>query len=189
MPRNIEIKVRVADLEAIRARCVRLGARAHTVEEQTDRYHMLDGGRRVKLRTIHGGRAELIEYTRAEATGVRASDYSVTAVRDAAAGRCMVPSGRPLVVVRKRREVWLWDNVRIHLDTVDALGTFLELEAVIDARHDEAACRAQVATVMDALGVREGDLLRASYADLVRQRARQTTRTDPPDSSDLDGCG
>jgi adenylate cyclase class 2 len=174
MPRNIEIKVRVADLDALRVQCVRLGASVRTVEEQTDRYHTLDGGRRVKLRTIRGGRAELIEYRRAEATGVRASDYSVTAVRDAAADRCMVPRGRPLAVVRKRREVWLWDNVRIHLDTVDGLGTFLELEAVIDARHDEAACRAQVATVMDALGVGEADLLRASYADLVRDRARTT---------------
>jgi adenylate cyclase class IV len=144
------------------------------VEEQTDRYYTLDGGRRVKLRTVRGGRAELIEYSRAETTGVRASDYTVTAVRDGAAGRCVVPSGRPLVVVRKRREVWLWDNVRIHLDTVDGLGTFLELEAVIDARHDEAACRAQVATVMDALGLCEADLLRASYADLVRERARTT---------------
>jgi adenylate cyclase class 2 len=169
MPRNIEIKVRVADLEAVRGRCVRFGASAHTVEEQTDRYYTLDGGRRVKLRAIRGGRAELIEYTRAEATGVRASDYSVTAVRDEAAGRCVVPSGRPLVVVRKRREVWLWDNVRIHLDTVDGLGTFLELEAVVDERHDDAACRAQVATMMDALGLREAVLIRASYSDLLRE--------------------
>jgi len=179
MPRNIEIKVRVADLEAVRRLCVRFGASAHTVEEQTDRYYTLDGDRRVKLRTIRGGRAELIEYRRAEATGVRASDYSVTAVRDAAAGRCAVPRGRPLVVVRKRREVWLWDNVRIHLDTVDGLGTFLELEAVIDARHDEAACRAQVATVMEALGLSQSELLRASYADLVRQRAGGAVPDDP----------
>ena len=169
MPRNIEIKVRVADLDALRARCVRLGATAHTIEEQTDRYHALDGGRRVKLRTIRGGRAELIEYHRAESAGVRASDYRVTAVRDEAAGHCLVPRGRPLVVVRKRREVWLWDNVRIHLDAVDGLGTFLELEAVVDGRHDEVACRAQVATLMDGLDVREAELIRASYAELMRQ--------------------
>jgi adenylate cyclase, class 2 len=175
MPRNIEIKVRVTDLEAARAICVRRGANAHAVEEQTDRYYVLDGGRRVKLRTIRGGSAELIEYRRPEVSGVRASDYTVTPVRDEAAGLCLVPTGRPLMVVRKRREVLLWDNVRIHLDAVDGLGAFLELEAVVDERHDDAACRAQVATLMDALALREAELIRASYADLLRQRGRQAT--------------
>lgn len=168
MPRNIEIKARVADLAAARRAAVSLGAVAHEVEEQTDRYYALDGGRRLKLRAIRGGRAELIEYERPEAAGVRASDYTVTAVRDAAAERCLVPRGRPLVVVRKRREILLWDNVRIHLDTVDGLGTFLEIEAVVDARHPDAVCRDQVATAMARLGIGDADLIRASYAELRR---------------------
>ena len=167
MSRNIEIKARVADLDAARAIALRLGAVPHADEEQTDRYYAVDGARRVKLRTIAGGRAELIDYQRAEASGVRASDYTVTPVRDEAAGLCLVPKGRPLVVVRKRREVLLWQNVRIHLDRVDGLGTFLELEAVVDQRHDDAACRAHVATLMAALQLRDDDLIRASYAELL----------------------
>ena len=79
---------------------------------------------------------------------MRASEYTVTPVRDEAAGLCLVPKGKPLVVVRKRREVLLWDNVRIHLDAVDDLGTFVELEAVVDELHDEATCHGQVATLM-----------------------------------------
>lgn len=181
MPRNIEIKVRAADLTAVRAICQRLGARVHAVEEQTDRYYALDGGWRVKLRIIRGGRAELIDYRRPEVAGVRASDYSVTPVRDGAAARCLVPTGPPLVVVRKRREVLLWDNVRIHLDTVDGLGTFLEIEAVVDERHDDAACRARVATLMDALGLREAELIRASYADLLRERSTPRAAAGPRD--------
>ena len=78
-----------------------------------------------------------------------------------------MPKGTPLVVVRKRREILLWDNVRIHLDEVDGLGTFLELEAVVDERHDEATCHAQVARLMPALGLAESDLIAASYADLL----------------------
>src|SRR5258705_8041552 len=142
--RNIEIKARVADLSALRAMALAHGAREHAIEEQTDRYYALDGGRRLKLRTIAGGRAELIEYERPESTGVRASDYTIKPVRDGAAGVCVVPKGEPLVVVRKRREVLLWDNVRIHLDVVDGLGAFLELEAVLDAQHDDVRCRDQV---------------------------------------------
>jgi predicted adenylyl cyclase CyaB len=165
--RNIEIKVAVRDLASVRAAALRVGARVHAMEEQTDRYYTVDGAHRVKLRTVANGRAELVEYRRSEATGVRASDYTITPVRDEAAGFCMVPKGRPLVVVRKRREVLLWDNVRIHLDQVDDLGTFVELEAVVDATHDDAACRAQVDTLMRALALPEADLIRASYADLL----------------------
>ena len=130
----------MVDLAA--ARTAALGGRRAAARGggQTDRYYALEGGRRVKLRTIAGGRAEMIEYRRAEASGVRASDYTVRPVRDAAAVR-PGSAGPPLVVVRKRREMLLWDNVRIHLDGVDRLGTFLELGAVVDEAHDEACCR------------------------------------------------
>jgi adenylate cyclase class IV len=165
MPRNIEIKARIADLAAVRAVVVGLGAVPHVVEVQTDRYYALDAGRRLKLRTIEGGRAELIDYARPEASGVRASDYTIAPVRDG--DGCAVPSGDPLVVVRKRREVLLIDNVRVHLDTVDALGTFLELEAVVDATHDDAVCRDQVARILAALQLDESDLIRASYAEII----------------------
>ncbi len=170
MPRNIEIKVRVADLDAVRAAALACGAQPHAVEEQTDRYYALDGGRRVKLRTIAGARAELITYNRPESAGARASDYTVTPVRDQEAGVCLVPQGEPLVVVHKRREILLWDNVRIHLDRVDHLGTFLELEAVVDATHDDARCRQQVEFLTRALAIDGSELLRASYAELRRAK-------------------
>lgn len=171
MPRNVEIKARVADLASVREAALRIGARFHAVEVQTDRYYTVDGAHRVKLRTIAGGRAELVEYWRSEATGVRASDYTITPVRDEAAGLCLVPKGQPRVVVRKRREILLWDNVRIHLDEVDGLGTFLELEAVVDERHDEPTCWAQVDMLMRALALRDDELIRASYAEMVDQNA------------------
>lgn len=166
MPRNIEIKARVADLAAARDVTLALGGRPHVVEVQTDRYYELDGGRRLKVRSIDGGRSELIDYRRPEASGVRASDYTVTSL---ASGEG--PTGEPVVVVRKRREVLLIDNVRVHLDQVDGLGTFLELEAVVDAAHDEAVCRAQVDRLITALQLAESDLIRASYADLLAAEA------------------
>jgi predicted adenylyl cyclase CyaB len=168
MARNIEIKARLADIDRARAAALAAGARPHAVEEQTDRYYVLDGGRRVKLRTFGSGRAELIEYDRPEVGGVRASDYTVTPVRDAEAGVCLVPKEKPLVVVRKRREILLWDNVRIHLDRVEDLGTFIELEAVVGAEHDDARCREQVAVLMRALCLEEADLLRTSYSELLQ---------------------
>jgi predicted adenylyl cyclase CyaB len=91
-----------------------------------------------------------------------------------------VPKSAPLVVVCKRREVLLWDNVRIHLDQVDGLGTFLELEAVVDALHDETACRAQIDRLMDALRLSESDLIRASYAELLLERGGPEPVEGPP---------
>lgn len=167
MPRNIEMKARVADLEAVRAVALRLGARDTGVDAQVDRYYVLDGGRRVKLRTHRDG-AHLIHYDRAESAGVRPSDYTITPVREG--GACRVPETDPVVTVRKRRRILLRGNVRIHLDDVEGLGTFLELEAVVDADHDEARCRAQVAELLAALGIGDADLIRASYGDLLRAR-------------------
>ena len=137
VPRNLEIKVRVADLAPARATATRLGARPAGVEVQVDRYYELEGESRLKLRTVPGRPAELIRYRRPESDAVRTSDYEVTLVRDAEARRCLVPKTRPVVTVRKRREVLLLDNVRIHLDSVESLGTFVELEAVVDDAHDE----------------------------------------------------
>lgn len=176
MARNIEIKARIADLAPARAVALGLGAQAAGMLEQVDRYYTLDGDTRLKLRTFGDGRAEMIRYRRPEAGGVRTSDYEVTPVRDEATRSCVVPKTKPLVVVRKRRELLLLDNVRVHLDTVDGLGTFLELEAVVDPAHDDAHCARQVASIMSALGLGERDLIRASYADLLSAGADVTTK-------------
>lgn len=165
MARNIEMKARCADLDAARVVALRLGARDTGVDVQVDRYYALDGGRRVKLRTSRDG-AHMIHYDRAETAGVRPSDYTITPVRED--GACVVPKTEPVVTVRKQRRILLLDNVRIHLDDVEGLGTFLELEAVVDAAHDDARCRAQVDALLAALGLGDADLIRASYAELLR---------------------
>src|SRR5262245_58792643 len=131
MARNIEIKVRVADFDAMRRAVGALGARWSATEQQVDRYFELDGSARLKLRTINGQKAQLIRYHRPETTSVRCSDYDITPVRDHEAEACLVPKGKPVVTIRKRREIFLRDNVRFHLDQVEELGTFLELEAVV----------------------------------------------------------
>jgi adenylate cyclase class IV len=168
MPRNIEVKVRLPDPARARAAALAAGAHDAGVEMQVDRYYELDGGRRVKLRTRAGRAAELIRYDRPETAGVRPCDYEVTPVREDDA--CVVPAGPPVAIVRKRRELLLLDNVRVHLDAVDGLGSFLELEAVVDARHDDAACRAQVDALLARLGLAQAVPIRASYGELIREK-------------------
>ena len=172
MARNIEIKARVADLTAARARALAAGARVHAVEVQTDRYYTVDGAHRVKLRTIAGGRAELVEYRRPEATGVRASDYTVTPVRDEAAGLLPGAAGR-------RRASWSASGARSCCATTSAS---ISTRSTASARSSSskpwstsattsATCRAQVGTLMRALGLERRRLIRASYAELLDQRS------------------
>jgi adenylate cyclase class 2 len=71
-------------------------------------------------------------------------------------------------VVTKQREIWLYENVRIHLDRVEGLGTFLELEAVFDGSPDgENAQRARIDFLMRELGIAEAELIGTSYEALV----------------------
>ena len=137
------------------------------IDERVDRYYQVGTTAAWKphLRARAGG-ADPLRATGDGEVSARAK-YEVLPVRDAEAHAC--PSKTPpVVVVRKTRELWLLDNVRIHLDTVDGLGTFLELEAVVGPSHDEARCHAQVDALLPAFGVTERDCVRASYSDLLR---------------------
>jgi len=171
MAQNVEIKARIANPASLRARIVGLGALLADTQEQTDRYYELNGSERLKLRTIDNTRAELIRYRRPEIGSVRRSDYEIAPAHDVAAAKCLVPKQEPLVIVRKRREIHLLENVRFHLDEVEGLGTFLELEAVVDAEHDEAVCRRQIERITLTLQLDPQDFIRASYAEMARERA------------------
>jgi len=71
-------------------------------------------------------------------------------------------------VVEKRREIFLVDNVRIHLDEVVGLGPFLEFEAVLGPEVDDAQGRVQVDRLAEAFAVRPADLQRCSYAEMLK---------------------
>ena len=70
-------------------------------------------------------------------------------------------------VVRKRREIFLFHNVRIHLDEVDGLGTFVELESVVSEDVDENVATTRLEEIQSRLGIAETDLLAGAYADML----------------------
>jgi len=70
------------------------------------------------------------------------------------------------VEVEKTRQVWLWENVRIHLDDVKGLGQFVELEAVTEEQGVEESHR-RVETLMRALEITSDQLVEGSYGDLL----------------------
>jgi predicted adenylyl cyclase CyaB len=164
--RNIEIKARVLDLEALGQAAEALPAREVGVLHQVDTYFHVPHGR-LKLREIAGEATELIFYDRADQGEAKRSDYWIAPVADAAAMKALLAAGLGVRArVEKRRRLFLFRHTRIHLDTVAELGDFLELETVLDGISEDAG-RAECAEVMHALGIRDEDLCPGSYADMV----------------------
>jgi homotetrameric cytidine deaminase len=166
--RNLELRARDPDPVASLAAARALGARDEGVLRQRDTYFAAPRGR-LKLREQDPGGAQLIADERADVVAERESRYRLADVPDPEALRAALDAALGItVVVRKRRHLLLSGNVRIHLDDVDGLGAFVELEAVVPdggATADEAA---RVRTLRDALGLGDDRLEPRGYAALLR---------------------
>ncbi len=172
MSRNIEIKARIDSVTSLLPMALKVaGASTFETIEQDDSFFEVPHGR-LKLRRFADGSAELIQYERADTRGAKASDYVRAAVSDPnalfdALARALGVRGR----VRKRRWVVLAPTsaglTRIHLDRVDGLGDFMELEVVLDPGRtdDDGACAAEA--LMQALGLLTAERLAGAYLDLL----------------------
>ncbi len=168
MRANLELKARCADLASARERAREIATSWLGVDEQVDTYFSTRAGR-LKLRESSLSGAQLVPYFRADERAVKRSDYQRIAVEDGV-GLVRMLSAMLGVhrVVRKRREIALYENVRIHLDRVDGLGTFIELEAVWDgAEAGLAEQQRKLAFLRERLGVRDEDLIAGSYETLL----------------------
>lgn len=178
---NLEIKARCADLAAARARAERVATRRIGVDRQVDTYFRTRAGR-MKLRRSSLSGGQLVPYLREDGEQARRSDYQVVPVEAPDALEALL--ARILGVhrvVRKEREIFLYENVRIHLDRVEGLGDFLELEAVFDGSPGgEEAQRGKVAFLMRELGIAEPDLVATSYEGLLGETERRSTASSVP---------
>ncbi len=164
--RNIELKCRCSDLDAVRRRAERLGARDAGVLRQHDTFFSASHAR-LKLRDFGDGHAELISYIRPDLTEARGSDYLICPVAQpeslaAVLTHALGASG----VVVKTRHLLLYRHTRIHLDDVAGLGTFVELETVL-AEQSEADAQSELQDVAAALELRPEDSVPVPYVDLL----------------------
>ena len=165
--RNVELKARDPDPERSLARARALGAEDRGELRQRDTYFDAPSGR-LKLREQEPGGAELIAYERADAPEARESRYRIAPVKDAAALREALDAALgTTVVVDKRRRLLVWEGVRIHLDRVEGLGDFVELEGVADASSDLAREAGLVARLREELAIADEAVEATGYADLL----------------------
>jgi adenylate cyclase class IV len=166
MPENVEVKLRVDALEPIAARLRELGARDHGAISQVDTYFHTSAPAetRLKLREQQPGQSELIAYVRPDRPGLQASRYRICPVLDPGALKAallLALGGKAEVV--KSRHLFLMGRTRIHLDRVEGLGSFLELEVVLEPVE---AGEGEAERILGALGLEGVPRIAGSYADL-----------------------
>jgi predicted adenylyl cyclase CyaB len=169
---NVEIKARIERGERIREVLRRRGAEFVGVDHQVDTYFRVPRGR-LKLRE---GNIEnyLVFYEREDKKGPKES--VVTLYRHEPGSNLKEILERALgvlVVVEKDREVYYIDNIKFHIDSVEGLGSFVEIEAI--APKKENRLYQQVKEYMGLFGVSEEDMLAGSYSDMVLE-AKQMKR-------------
>jgi adenylate cyclase class 2 len=165
--RNVELKARDADHVRSLAICRKLGAEDHGELWQRDTYFAVPHGG-LKLREQRPGRPHLIQFERADQAQERESRYRIIEVDDA--GTLVAALDDALGVrgaVEKSRRLFLWRDVRIHLDTVERLGTFVELEAVAPPHSDLVLEHERVAVLREALAITDDRLVPLGYAALL----------------------
>jgi adenylate cyclase class IV len=171
MARNVEIKVRVESLDAVHQRAAALSGAALELIEQDDVFYAVASGR-LKLRRFADGSAELIHYERPDGSGARLSDYERVAVGEAAEAlhRVLVRGLGVRARVRKQRWLARVGRSRLHLDRVEGLGDFVEIEVVLEDTECEADGRQVAEQLLAALGLAEAPRLATAYADLQPPR-------------------
>jgi homotetrameric cytidine deaminase len=165
---NVELKARDPDPQATWARCLALGAADGGVLVQRDTYFAGRNGR-LKLRVLQGeDQAELIAYRRPDTAESSESTYVLAPVGEPdAMAEALDAALGTTVVVSKRRRLLLWEGVRIHLDEVEGLGSFIEFEAVLPDAGDLDQARAKVAQLRETLEIADDALVSVGYADLL----------------------
>lgn len=179
---NFEFKARLHDLPNIKSVLLARAAGSAGILQQTDTYFYVSSGR-LKLREIvyesqtthvpQRAESQLIFYQRPDHAAVKRSDYHIAPIGEAAMLREVLALALGVrVMVKKRRTLYLLPmknggSIRIHLDQVEGLGDFVEVEALAHADEFAAAAEVEAQVLLQAFHITENDLISGSYADLL----------------------
>ena len=187
MPSNIEIKARLADLPRTSGLVAAISDTAPQTLRQRDTFFRCMTGR-LKLREIGTAQAQLIFYSRPDVSGAKQSDYEVTPVAEPELLRGVLARALGMTqTVEKTRVLYLVGQTRVHLDSVDGLGDFLELGVVLRPGQDSAEGQTIAADLMRRLGIHDTDLCSTAYADMLSAAPVETPATPAPPATPPSG--
>ncbi len=164
---NIEIKAKTGNQNQIREKLSSLGAEFKGTDFQTDTYFNVNSGR-LKLRE---GNIEnhLIYYERNDSLGLKQSDVILFKSESNSNLKEILTNALGIKVeVRKQREIYFIDNVKFHIDKVDSLGAFVEIEAIdMSGQIGKEKLYEQCNYYLNLFGISEKDFVSVSYSDLI----------------------
>ena len=167
MPRNVEIKATLKDRAALLAAVANKSDGPPETFVQHDFFFRCSKGR-LKLRVFESGRGELIRYERDDVAGARSSHYQIASTSDPEVLLDILTEtlGR-IGEVKKTRILYLIGQTRVHIDRVEALGDFLELEVVLQPDQSEDEAQQIAEELLTELGIEKNQLVAEAYVDLL----------------------
>ena len=169
--KNIELKAKYPDQKAAMIIAEDIGAKYEGILQQEDVYFKISPGR-LKMRIINNSDYELIYYKRADVKSARESEYEIFKVKDGKELLKVLKGILPVVVtVKKKRELYIYQNVRIHIDSVKSLGKFLEFEAACRNKIDFKEAPLKLKKLASKFKISSKNLIKLSYSDLFQKSA------------------
>lgn len=173
MPSNIEIKASVKDMSRLRELAKSISTEAVQILHQEDIFFKNKVGR-LKLRILSNKLGNLIHYERPDGSDAKLSSYLLYETKNPAQLKQLLSTSLDeIITVKKKRELYIVGQTRIHLDEVEKLGSFMELEVVLKDNQTPNEGKLILSELMKKLEIKEDDLVSVAYADLLIAK-RQT---------------
>jgi predicted adenylyl cyclase CyaB len=166
MPMNVEIKARIPNTAIAMSALCALGAECSATLHQEDTLFAVPRGR-LKMRCDEEGVCELVYYRRENQTGPCISSYFRQPLTNPSNKKAELQSLFGIKkIVRKRRLVFIACGARVHIDDVEGLGQFLEIEVPFDRKADAHRAAHLTRMLMMRLSISDRDLIAGAYEDL-----------------------
>ncbi len=182
---NLEIKSIYSNHKFAIAAAKKLKAKYKGVLNQTDTYFMVKSGRsacrsfgagRLKMRVINNKTYELIYYHRTNSKKARFCNYEIIRLRNGKQVYELLTNALGIkCVIVKKRILYIFENVRIHFDTVKHLGKFLEFEVVCRSKKDENESARKMKLLKKIFHIDNKKILPYSYSDIPLSGAKGLT--------------
>ncbi|XP_046395165.1 uncharacterized protein LOC124162624 [Ischnura elegans] len=169
MARNIEIKAKVKDLDGLLEKAKAISDGDLVLLDQEDVFYHISTGR-LKLRSEKGRDSTLIYYDRPDVEGPKLSNYEkcpITENEVPGLKRVLAKALGEKGIVRKSRQLLMVGQTRVHIDTVEGLGNFMELEVVLGDHETPEEGQKVAESLMEKLGIHQEDLLSGAYFDML----------------------
>lgn len=163
---DITIKARCTDPAAAESILLQHKADYKGLDVQTDTFYEVDAG---KLKHRQGNIENvLMHYNRQQCGSAKKTEVLLYLKNPSAATIDQICSGKQVLAqVKKLRKIFFIENVKFHIDQLDGLGHFIEIEAIdLEGALGIEILQQQCSFYKELLQIADEDLINDSYIDI-----------------------